>query len=162
MAHCERERNGPLFCDVTDTRAGEILHTGKGLSSSKFTKLLRNRLETIGIGNADVIMYSGHSIKRGAVQLYRSLNMRDEQIMEIIQMKGPHAYANYCAAYNDCAPPSLPRFSSWKSYVKHAETIGMEQNLVYDQDEYDEFVLEVFGSEDLQEEDRESDDQTCP
>ncbi len=40
-------------------------------------------------------MYSGHSINREAVQLYRSLNLRDEQIMEIVQMKGSHAYANY-------------------------------------------------------------------
>ncbi len=130
-----------------------MLNTGKELSSSKFSKLLRNRLEIIGIGKEDVLMYSGHSIKRGAVQLYRSLNLRDEQIMEIVQMKGSHAYANYCAAYNDCAPPSLPRFSSWRDFVNHAETIGLEQN----QKKYEDFVVEVFGSDALEEETPNSD-----
>ncbi len=102
-------------------------------------------------------MYSGHSIKRGVVQLYHSLNLRDEQIMEIVQMKCSHAYANYCAAYNDCAPPSLPRFSSWRDFVNHAETIGLEQNLVYNQKKYEDFVVEVFGSDALEEETPKSD-----
>jgi len=36
--------------------------------------------------------------------------------MEIVQMKGPRAYANYCEAFNDCAPNSLPRFDSAKNF----------------------------------------------
>ena len=55
-------------------------------------------------------MYSGHSIKRGSVQLYRALGIRDDEIMEIVQMSGYQAFANYCAAYNYCAPPELSRF----------------------------------------------------
>ena len=37
---------------------------------------------------SDRPIYSGHSIKRGSVQLYRALCLRDEAIMEIIQMNG--------------------------------------------------------------------------
>ncbi len=58
-----------------------MLNTGKELTSSKFSKLLRKRLEIIGIGKEGVLVYSGHSIKRGAVPLYR---LRDEKIMEIV------------------------------------------------------------------------------
>ena len=36
----------------------------------------------------------GISAKQGAVQLYRSLGIRDEQVLEIIQMTGMNAYAN--------------------------------------------------------------------
>lgn len=65
-------------------------------------------------------MYTGHSIKRVSVQLYRSHGIRHEMIIEIIQMKGHHAYANYFAAYNDCATRDLPRFNSEHDYIVHA------------------------------------------
>ncbi len=72
-------------------------------------------------------------------------------------MKSSYAYANYCAAYNHCAPPGLPRFSSWRDFVNHAETIGQEQILVYNQKKYEDFVVEVFGSDALDEETLNSD-----
>jgi len=65
--------------------------------------------------------------KEGAVQLYRSLGVRGEQVMEIVQMKGPRAYANYCEAYNDCAPNSLSRFHSVKEVLKYPKCIEKEE-----------------------------------
>lgn len=99
----------------------------------------------IGVGRRDVVMYSGHSIKRGAVQLYRSLSVRDEQVMEIIQMKGPHAYSNYTASYNDCAPLDLPRFSCVVDYIEHANTISQESDWIHDPESFREFVMELWG-----------------
>lgn len=72
-------------------------------------------------------MYSGHSIKRGSVQLYRSIGYRDEHIMQKVQMTGQRAYANYCAAYKDLAPQELPRFSNVEEYIKHAESIAKRE-----------------------------------
>ena len=76
-----------------------------------------------GVGAGVVDLYLTHLLMRGSVQLYRSLGLRDENFMEIIQVTGPSAYANYCAAYNDCAPSSLPLFNNYEDFIKHAQTL---------------------------------------
>ena len=134
---------GPLFCDVNKTRNGWVIDTKAPWSSKKFTEFFRGQLSSIGVGSGDLALYSGHSIKRGSVQLYRSLGLRDEAIMEIIQMSGYQAYSNYCAAYNDCAPPELPRFNSVKEYVRHAETICEESEQIYGKDDFAKFLEHV-------------------
>lgn len=93
-------------------------------------------------------MCTGHSIKRGSVQLYRSLSPRDEMVMEFIQRKGPNAYANYCAAYNDCAPLELPRFTSIEDYLKHASKIAGESENSHEGLAFDSF-LEEMGRDEL-------------
>lgn len=65
--------------------------------------------------------------------------------MEIIQMKGPHAYANYCAAHNDCSPLDLPRFSCVVDYIAHAKTISHESDWVHDAESFKEFAREIWG-----------------
>lgn len=117
-------RPGYLFCHVSDKN---MICTEKPWPVTEFTKFLRGRLRLCGVGPGDVSLYSGHSLKRGCVQLYRSLGMRDEHVMEIVQMSGDNAYANYCAAYNDCAPNELPRFNNLDAYIAHAETVKEEQ-----------------------------------
>ena len=136
--------SGPIFCNVKSTTAGKTVDTTRPWSAKKFTDFLRKRLISIGIGTEDVLMYSGHSIKRGSVQLYRSLGMHDEAIMEKIQMSGQHAYANYCAAYNDCAPPSLPRFNSVTTYIRHANKISKGSDLVHDPVAFQAFQNEML------------------
>lgn len=69
---------GYLFCDIKTTNAGNFLVHEAAFSVSKFTKLLRERLSSIEIGERDAQAYSDHSIKRGAVQLYWSLGYKDE------------------------------------------------------------------------------------
>ncbi len=65
------------------------------------------------------------------------------KIIEIAQMKGSHAYANYCAAITIAA---LPGFcdslhgllcEAWRSNRK-------EQEITYDGNEYEQFVLECL------------------
>ncbi len=108
-------REGFLFCDVSEKN---MIVTGKPWSVHDFTEFMRKRLRMCGVGPGSVTLYSGHSLKRGSVQLYRSLGIRDEQIMEINQMIGTNSYANYCAAYNDCAPTDLPRFSNVRDFLR--------------------------------------------
>lgn len=117
-------REGYLFCAVNKKN---MIMTDHPWPVKEFTSFLRSRLRMCGVGAGDVHMYSGHSLKRGCVQLYRSLGIRDEQIMEIVQMTGPQAYANYCAAYNDCRPSDLPRFTNIGAMVKHVGTVTAEE-----------------------------------
>ena len=62
-------------------------------------------------------------------------------------MSGPNTDANYCAAYNDCAPKSLPRFNSISHYIKHAETVSKESEIVHNQEAFSEFMIEVWGED---------------
>lgn len=132
---------GPLFCDYRRVNAGILFNHEVPLPAAKFKDFLRARLLSIGIGEANTKLYTGHSLKRGSVQLYRSLGLLDEYIMQLIGMTGPNAYANYCAAYNDCAPVELPRFSSVEEYIKHAKKIVEEGENVIDFSNYESFLV---------------------
>ena len=139
---------GFVFCDVYTGNHGFCkINTSKALSAARFTSMMRKRLLTIGIGPGDAGMYSAHSLKRGSVQLYRSLGLRDEYIMQKVQMVGPRAYATYCAAYNDCAPNDLPRFASAEEYIQHASRLMGERNLLLNDEAYENFLAEVIGVE---------------
>lgn len=83
-------------------------------------------MEAIGAASADVKIYFEHSIKRGYAQLYRSLNVRDEEIMEIIQVEGHNGYCYYTAAYNAFPRSDLPRITSMQDYVLYAEQLKQE------------------------------------
>ena len=48
-------------------------------------------------------------LKRGSLQLFRSLGLRDEYAMQRVQMVGHKAYVYYCEAYNDCTPEDWPK-----------------------------------------------------
>ncbi|PXF39657.1 hypothetical protein BWQ96_09131 [Gracilariopsis chorda] len=137
--------DGFIFPEITTTRAGTTLNFERPLSCHKFVTFMRSRLVTIGIGSADANAYTGHSLKRGSVQLHRSLGYMDEFIMRKMGMVGPNAYANYCAAYNDYAPRELPHFNSWEHMVQHAEAIAGEARWIHDASAFDEFEREVFG-----------------
>lgn len=135
---------GPVFCDVTVTvNHYSKINCDKPWSAKGFKDFLRSRLNSIGVGPSDCERFSGHSIKRGSVQLYRSLGVRDEMIMEIIQMTGNHAYANYCAAYNDCAPEDIPRFTSITECILHAEEICREKSIMHNDEDVERFILEL-------------------
>lgn len=88
-------------------------------------------------------MYSGHFIKRGRAQLYWSHNVRDEQIMKMIQMNGHNAYCNYTATYNDFAPTHLLGFSSVGDCIIHAEQLIKEFKILDDVDTYTKDRVEL-------------------
>ncbi len=79
-----------------------------------------------GVGPGSATLYSGHSLKRGSFQLYRSFGRRDEQMIEIIQMIGKLHTQNYCAEYNDCAPTDLLRFSNLYDFLDHEARLVAE------------------------------------
>ena len=74
-------------------------------------------------------MYSGHSLKRGSVQLLRSLGLRDKYFGHRVQMVGHKTCENYYETYYDCAPEELPRFSSEGEYLRHAMRLMEKKKL---------------------------------
>ena len=138
--------DGFLFCDVKKTSSGVCkIDPTKSLSSDRFNSIMRSRLLLLGVGPGDTLMYSGHSLKRGAVQLYRSLGLKDEYIMKKVQMVGANAYLRYCEAFNDCAPDDLPRFSGVEGYIQHAARIHQERQMHLDENEYSKYISYVLG-----------------
>ena len=133
----------PLLCDVNETRSGWVIVTNAPWSSKEFNEFFLGRLSSSSVGPVDLGMYSEHSFTRGSVQLYRSLVLCDELIMKLSQMSGYQEYANYCDAYNNCAPPELPCFNLVKYYVRHAETICEESEQIYGKDDFAKFLEHV-------------------
>ncbi len=43
-------------------------------------------------------------------------------------MTGVNAYMNYCAYFNDCAPPDIPRFTNVGAFLQHAKTSRNEEH----------------------------------
>ena len=63
----------------------------------------------------DNVTQNTEAAENGSVQLHRSIGLRDEYVMQRVQMVGRNAYVNYCEAYNDCAPEDLPALQAKKS-----------------------------------------------
>lgn len=140
-------KNGYIFCDVKNNSGCTKINCSIPLSASRFTKILPDKLRTIGIGTSDVSMFSGHSLKRGCVQLLRSLGLRDKCVMERIQMTGSRAYTLYTESFNDCAPTTLPRFASNADFLRHADRMNQEKNILLDQKGLEEFIEKVGRDE---------------
>lgn len=141
--------DGYIFCEVVKTREICKINPDRPLNSSRFTTLLRDRVAHLGIGSQDCIMYTGHSLKVGAIQLYRALGLRDKYIMQKVQMSGSRAYDNYCAAYNDCCPADQPRFINAKDYMAHAKNIAGESEVLLDSDQFNSFMKEILGQDSI-------------
>ncbi len=106
-----------------------------------------SRFLSSGIGARDIQRYAGDSIKRGSIQQYRSPGLRDEYVMQRVQMVGPMAYANFCKANNDCAPENLPRFASDQEYLEHAMLMQQEKNMLLDNEGFARFMAEISSME---------------
>jgi hypothetical protein len=76
---------GHIFC--TTSASGRLDNT-KPWDPKSFIDFMRERLHLLGEGRANVAHFSSHSIKRGAVQLYRKNVMTDQWIMRRFKMHG--------------------------------------------------------------------------
>ncbi len=133
-------RQGYPFCHVNDKN---MVDTGRQWSTRAFTEFLRQRFCLCGVRSGVTELYSAHSLKVGAIQLYRSLGVRDENTMEINQMSGPNVWASYCAAYNDCAPNSIPRFTNLQDCLRHARTLTEEDKMRKDHADHFEYYIYI-------------------
>lgn len=97
-------------------------------------------LGCIEIGVKDVEICTGNAIKKASAQLYHSLGLRDEQIIKTVQKKGFNTYANYSAAYNECAPSKLFWLKSVQNYVEYAQFIVDESQVLDRVDAFKEWA----------------------
>lgn len=151
-------RPGPLFCDVKEMKSGSVINCGRILKSKKFQNELQGRLRFLGFGEDTLAGFSGHSLKRGAVQLYRSLRLRDEEIMRRMQMKDYAAFMRYTATFNNATPGSIPQFNSRQEYIEYASALLGEKEVLYDTERFDSFMVEVLAEKDSFEEDSSDED----
>lgn len=115
-------RPGYLFCTVNQNN---MICTEQAWPNTGFVRLLWDLLGTFGVWSGDVMQYPGHSLKRWCVQSYRALEMKEGEVLEIIQKSGfgDQAYSNYLASYNDWAPTDISIYKTIDGHMAHAETI---------------------------------------
>lgn len=87
--------------------------------NKEFVAFMRRRMVGIGIASARAILFTGHSLKRGSVQLLRTLELKDEYVMRRIKMEGGPSYLRYIAAFNASGAPSIPDFASIEEMKSH-------------------------------------------
>lgn len=95
----------------------------------------------------DAKRFSGRSLKRGAVQLYRLVDLRDGMVMTIIRMKDTHAYASCCAWYITCSSEDIPKFASISEAMVHVEHVFKKKMIVYDYTLVESFLAETIANE---------------
>jgi hypothetical protein len=100
---------GYIFCNIASSGR---LDYSRPWDPKCFIEYMRERLHLVGEGEANVGNFSSHSIKRGAVQLYRKIHMTDHWIMRRIKMVGEYAYLRYTEEFNDVAPQEVPQFAN--------------------------------------------------
>ena len=99
--------SGPLFCGLKQTSAGMVLDRAVAFSVERFTNFIQGRLRSMGTGEGYAKTFTGHSLKRGSIQLYRSLSIRDSQIRETTKMRGVEAFLAYAAENNNDPEPEV-------------------------------------------------------
>ncbi len=110
------DREGLLDCDSSEKN---MIFTAKTWTVHGFTYFMRERQHMCGVGPGSVTLYSD-------VNLYRSIGIRDKQIMAIIQVIGINACATLQAAYNNCDPKDLPRFSNVRDFLENTAALVAE------------------------------------
>lgn len=59
-----------------------------------------------------------------------------------IQMSGGHAYATCWADYENYSPEEITRFTSLSEFVRHAEKICEEKEIMYNDKEQEKILAE--------------------
>lgn len=116
---------GPFFCDVRGEGFGQRIVHSSPLPSKRFCERLRQRAREVGWSQRDAARLTGHSIKRGGVQLLRKLGMSDSDIMEIFKMSSVVAYIRYTElSEKACSSDDVPKFTSYAAFMAHANTLS--------------------------------------
>lgn len=112
---------GLLFCNVLQNNAIHIAHH-EPWARKQFVSFMQERFEKIGLGSANARAHTGHSPKRGGVQLLRFLGVKDANIMSWFGMTGNNAYLRYTEGYNDLSGTTCPDFSGTAYLAAHAKS----------------------------------------
>lgn len=117
------DHSGPLFCEVIGDDIGQYLNFGKSWPVDRYCHHLRKRAMDAGWSERDANCITGHSGKRGCVQLYRLLGVSDTEIMELCMMASLQAYMRYCELSEASSRRDLPKFRDHQSFMAHAREL---------------------------------------
>lgn len=81
-------------------------------------------------------------MKRGAVQLYHVISLKDHSLMDRFQMSGSRAYSTYCNIHRDFNAESLPEFMDAEAFIDLATTMAGERNIITDDNAFKPFIAE--------------------
>lgn len=112
---------GFFFCNIVLNKAIRVVHH-EAWPRISFVEFMQDRFEKIGQGRGFVKAHTGHSPKRGGVQLLRFLGVKDMHIMKWFGMTGQGAYLRYTEGYNDLEGITVPDFSSIDDLEAHARS----------------------------------------
>lgn len=131
------DTDGYLFCQVQwEPGLQRIVHHHPW-SNKDFVKFMRSRLIAVGIAPVSAKMFTGHSLKRGCVQLLRTLGMKNEAIMRRIKMAGTNAYLRYTEAFNDSCPTQLPDFRNREAIESHVKGLYAKTDILGNEGMFD-------------------------
>lgn len=112
--------DGYLFCDILGNVSAQRLILHEPWSRKSFVACMQGRFAEIGIGSGIARSHTGHSPKRGGVQILRFLGCKDLFIMNWFGMTGQTAYLRYTEGFNDAAGVPVPDFASSEAMLAHA------------------------------------------
>lgn len=113
------DAQGFLFCSIVGESPKSLKYCTPW-SKKHFESFMARRFVSLGIGQSIARTYTGHSGKRGGVQLLRFLGCKDIFIMNWFGMTGSGAYLRYTEAFNDLTGTAVPDFASIESLFAHA------------------------------------------
>lgn len=100
--------------------------------NKKFVDFLRLRLGDVGVPASETGLYTGHSLKRGGVQVMRSLGVKDLSIMKWFGMTGQSSYLRYTELCNAMAIEGVPDFCSSSYQPSHVRARADREQPFYD------------------------------
>lgn len=125
--------DGYLFCNIAGKQAPRlILH--EPWSRKSFVDFMQTRFSEIGIGSGIVRAHTGHSPKRGGIQLLRALGCKDLFITNWFGMTGQDAYVRYTEGFNDASGMPVPDFASTAAMLAHARTTKSLNDILRSED----------------------------
>lgn len=77
----------------------------------------------MGMGRASAQANTGHSLKRGGVQLFRLLGAKDSQIKQWFGMTGNGAYPRYTEGLKYLGGADAPAFHSIEGLRSHSDAL---------------------------------------
>lgn len=112
--------DGFLFCNIVRSDSSSRMILEEPWPRKSFVSFMQERFRDIGFGSGVLNAHTGHSPKRGGVQLLRFLGCKDTFIMKWFGMTGQIAYLRYTEGFNDARGTAVPDFASSSDLQAHA------------------------------------------
>lgn len=141
------DTEGYLFCNMAGEGERQRMLHHEHWPNNEFVAFMRRSLVVIGIAPARANLCTGHSLKRGSVQLLRTLGLKDLDIIRRIKMEGGRAYLRYAAAFNEFAPPPVPDFSCIEDMEAHMRECYRRRSMMGNAEQFDR--IEEWISQEL-------------